>query len=178
MFKRRVPLSFPQKIRELIWPSMGWGRWIKYSQLRLIRIQDSTRAIATGVAFGASVSFTPLPGLHIITAAILSRMTGGSVLASVAGTLAGNPWTFPVMWWGSYKIGDLAFRLFGGQVIDMPRHLTWDIFIDELSRHPTELMIPWVSGGIILMGLSWPIFYILSYRMVKTMRHKRKHRHA
>lgn len=155
---------------------MGWGRWFRYTQLKIIRLEESTRSVAIGLAFGASVSFTPLPGLHIISAALLSRLAGGSALASLAGTLVGNPWTFPIMWWMAHRVGDYTFRLFGGKVVEMPKGLDWASFKYELSHHPMELIIPWEAGGIILMALSWPLFYILFYRMVKTLRHKRGHK--
>lgn len=156
----------------LLWPSIGWKRMLKYIQLRLIRLKGSTHSIAMGFAFGASISFTPLPGSHIIGAGLLSFVTRGNVLASVVGTLVGTPWTFPFMWWAAYKIGDYAFRLFGAHIIEMPQHLTWDFLIDEITHHPMDLMVPWITGGFILMALSWPIFYILCYRAVDNLRKK------
>ncbi len=172
MFQRRTPLSILQKMREIVWPSMGWRRTYRYAQLRLIRIGDSTGAIARGLAFGMSISFTPLPGTHIISAIGLTMATRGNVLAAVAGTVIGNPWTFPLMWWMAYKLGDFSFRLFGATPIEMPKNFTWDDFLNAIVQHPMDLVVPWVCGGFILMGLSWPIFYIVSYRMVKKLRHK------
>jgi uncharacterized protein (DUF2062 family) len=174
MFKRKTPLSITQKTMSLLWPSMGWKRMFKYIQLRLIRLKGSTRSIATGFAFGASISFTPLPGTHIIGAGILSVLTRGNVLASLVGTLIGTPWTFPIMWWFAYQIGDLAFRLFGAHIIEMPKDMTWAFVVDEISNHPMDLMVPWITGGFILMAITWPIFYILSYRAVSNLR--KKHR--
>lgn len=172
MFKRKVPLPLSQKIGSLLWPSIGWKRMFHYIQLRLIRLKGSTRSIATGFAFGASISFTPLPGSHIIGAGILSVLTRGNALASLVGTLVGTPWTFPIMWWAAYKIGDFAFRLFGAKIIDMPKDLTWAFLVDEITNHPMDLMVPWITGGFILMALTWPIFYILSYRAVDKLRRK------
>ena len=172
MFKRKTPLTLSQKALSLLWPSIGWGRMLKYIQLRLIRLKGSTHSIATGFAFGASISFTPLPGSHIITAGILSVLTRSNVLASVVGTLVGTPWTFPLMWWLAYKTGDFAFQLFGAKIIAMPENLTWAYLVDEISNHPMDLMVPWITGGFILMAISWPIFYILSYRAVDNLRKK------
>ena len=156
----------------LLWPSMGWERLLKYIQLRLIRLKGSTRSIATGFAFGASISFTPLPGVHIIGAGILSFLIRGNLLASLVGTLIGSPWTFPIMWWAAYKIGELTFHLFGAKMIEMPADLTWAFLVDEITHHPMDLIVPWVTGGFILMALSWPIFYILCYRAVDKLRKK------
>lgn len=177
MFQRKTPLSPQQKLQQILWPSMGWARTWRYAQLRLIRIQASAKSIATGFAFGASISFTPLPGTHIIGAAALSLITRGNVLASLGGTLLGNPWTFPLMWWAAYKVGEASFHLFGGHLVDMPDHITLAFLWDEITRHPMDLVVPWTVGGFILMALSWPLFYILSYRMVSRLRHKHNRHH-
>ena len=171
MFQRKIPLTMFQKIREIIWPSMGWRRTYRYAQLRLVRIGDTTAAIAIGLAFGMSISFTPLPGTHIIFAIALTMLVRGNVLAALAGTVIGNPWTFPLMWWGAYRVGQFVFYSFGVKTMEMPQHFTWDDFVYAITDHPMDLIVPWVCGGFILMALSWPIFYILSYRMVRKLRH-------
>lgn len=150
----------------------------KYTQLRLIRLKGSTRSIATGFAFGSSISFTPLPGTHIVGAAGLSLATRGNVLASVVGTLIGTPWTFPLMWWMAYKVGEGTFKLFGAHIVDMPKDITWDFLVEEITQRPMDLMIPWIVGGFVLMAVTWPIFYVLSYRMVDNLRKKYRPRGA
>ena len=179
MFQRRTPLTSSQKIISILWPSMGWRRLFQYIQLRLIRLKGSTRSIASGFAFGASISFTPLPGTHIIGAGLFSFVTRGNILASLVGTLIGTPWTFPIMWWAAYRTGEFAFHLFGAKMIEMPDNLTWDFLVNEITHHPMDLMVPWIVGGYILMALSWPIFYILCYRAVDRLRKKyrREHHH-
>jgi len=153
---------------------MGWQRFFRYGQLRLIRIKGSTYSIAAGFAFGASVSFTPLPGTHVIFAAIFSVLTRGNILASLVGTLIGNPWTFPLMWWAAYKVGDFSFRLFGAKILEMPDDITWDFLVKEITESPMDLMLPWAIGGFILMMITWPIFYIFAYRMVDRLRIKHR----
>ena len=177
MFKRRTPLTRSQKIMSLLWPSIGWQRMLTYTQLRLIRLKGSTRSIATGFAFGASISFTPLPGTHILGAGLCSVLTRGNVLSSLVGTLVGTPWTFPFMWWAAYKTGDIAFHLFGANIVEMPKNLTWAFLVDEFTHHPMDLMVPWITGGFILMALSWPVFYILCYRAVDRLRKKYRRDH-
>ena len=52
MFKRRVPLTRLQKLREWVWPSMGLVRAGRYTMHRLMRIKDTTHKIALGLAMG------------------------------------------------------------------------------------------------------------------------------
>lgn len=170
MFGRRDKRTLTQNIRELLWPSMGWKRTFRYVQHRLVRIKDTTGSIARGMAFGAAVSFAPVPGTHIITAGVLSWMTRGNVLASVIGTLVGNPWTFPLMWWGAYKVGDFVFFALGLPIREMPEEFTWNNLVHEIKTDPLELFVPWVCGGFILGALAWPVFYIIFYRLVRQAR--------
>lgn len=174
MFGRRKKRTVTENIRELIWPRMGWRRTFRYVQHRLVRIKDTTGSIARGMAFGAAVSFTPMPGTHIASAAFLSWASRGNVLASVVGTLAGNPWTFPFMWWAAYKTGGWVFFILGLPVREMPDHFEWKHLVHEVTTDPLGLFIPWVCGGLILALLSWPLFYLIFYRLVRQARRRQK----
>lgn len=171
MFQRKKPRTILQKAREAVWPSMGWKRMFRYIQLRLLRLDDTTPSIAIGLAFGVTISFVP-PGIHILSAVGLSVLFGGNILAAVVGTLFGNPWTFPIMWWMSHKVGDFFFQMFGWEVAHIPPNFTLESFMSALSEQSIGFIAPWALGGVILMVVFWPVFYILSYRMVKGLRHK------
>ena len=73
----------------------GLKRTLKYWLHRISRIPDSTYAISAGIAFGASISFTPFVGLHFILAGLLAWVFRANIIASAIGTIVGNPWTFP-----------------------------------------------------------------------------------
>lgn len=176
MFKRRIKRSFLENIREILWPHMGWGRFLRYLHHRILRLPATPYELASGLSFGAAISFVPLPGTHIISAAFLTALTRGNVLASVVGTTIGNPWTFPLMWWGAYKVGEFTFALFHLPVNKMPDQFVWGDLLHEIEQHPFELLVPWVTGGIILALLSWPCFYMASYHMIKRARAKRGHK--
>ena len=70
-----------------------------------MRLDDSSHAIAIGVAAGTFISFTPLMGLHIILAAALAWVLRGNMVAALLGTAVGNPFTFPAIWLASYRTG-------------------------------------------------------------------------
>lgn len=173
MFGRRIKRTLTQNIREALWPSMGWQRTFRYVQHRLVRIKDTTSSIARGMAFGAAVSCAPVPGTHIFTAALLSWMTRSSVLASVVGTLVGNPWTFPFMWWAAYKLGDWMFYALGLPVREMPEKFEFGELMHEIKTDPLGLFVPWVSGGFMLAFLTWPVFYLIFYRIVRQARRRK-----
>jgi len=70
-------------------------RSIKFVKNKVIRIRDFPEAVSIGLAWGASISVTPLLGLHIIICFLGTYIMKGNLLAAAAGTVLGNPWTFP-----------------------------------------------------------------------------------
>ena len=67
----------------------------------------SNYAIASGVACGAMVSFTPLLGLHFLLAIMFAFLIRGNLIAALTGTFVGNPITFPFIWGLIYNVGAL-----------------------------------------------------------------------
>ncbi|HUF44233.1 MAG TPA: DUF2062 domain-containing protein [Aestuariivirgaceae bacterium] len=107
LFRRRLGLTFLQRMLIFLWPRRGLQRGWRYLWHRMTRISASPHAIALGIAVGVFVSFTPFIGLHFIIAAVISLAVGGSIVASAIGTAAGNPLTFPFIWLASYNLGAL-----------------------------------------------------------------------
>jgi len=105
MFDRRTRRPAVAKLREIIWPCMGWPRALVYYWHRLQRIPGSPESVAAGFACGAAASMMPLMGLHFILSALFAWALRGSIIASAFGTVVGNPWTFPFIWIGTYEIG-------------------------------------------------------------------------
>lgn len=105
MFRRRHPLPFLQWLQGLVWPRTGWRRFGVYHLKRLVRLPGTPHSIAVGVACGTAISFTPLIGFHLLGGVLLTLALRGNLLAGVAGTLIGNPWTLPFMWLASYEVG-------------------------------------------------------------------------
>lgn len=105
MFKRRTPRSLSTIFTNILWPKIGWRRTLVYYWQRLIRIPGSPESIAAGFACGAAASMMPLVGFHFLLSVLLALMMRGSVLASMFGTVVGNPWTFPFIWLGTYEFG-------------------------------------------------------------------------
>lgn len=97
VFKRRHKPPFWSRLRHAVAPPRGWLRGMEYLAHRVRRLPDTPERIALGFACGAFASFTPLFGLHILLAIGLARMLRANMLASVFGTVVGNPLTFPLI---------------------------------------------------------------------------------
>jgi uncharacterized protein len=95
VFKRRDKPPLLSRIRHAFLPRTGWRRGIEYLGHRIQRLPDTPHRIALGVSCGVFASFTPFFGLHFILAVVLAKLVRGNILASLIGTFAGNPLTFP-----------------------------------------------------------------------------------
>lgn len=105
VFKRRKSLPFFQRVGQLFYPRRGWRRAFEYIAHRIKRLPDTPHKIALGFACGAFASFSPLFGFHVVYAAICAFVVRGNILASILGTVVGNPLTFPVIATVSLKLG-------------------------------------------------------------------------
>jgi len=97
IFRRRDRPPFASRARDFLYPRRGWRRAIEYIGHRVRRIPDTPHRIALGFACGVFVTFSPFFGLHFLYAALLAWMLRANVLASLIGTFAGNPITFPLI---------------------------------------------------------------------------------
>lgn len=97
VFKRRDRPPIVTRLREAVLPRGGWRRAIEYLAHRVRRLPDTPHRIALGLAIGVFVSFTPFFGVHVAAAAAFAWALRANVVASLIGTLAGNPVTIPLI---------------------------------------------------------------------------------
>ena len=175
MFKRKTPLTKLQLLCEVFWPSMGWRRAFKYMRHRIIRLADSSKKIAAGMALGASISFTPLVGTHFIQAGVLAHLTGANVPASLVGNFVGNPWTFPFMWWAAISLGSFLFGLIGLPTSTaLPEHVDFQIMWQLITHEPLRIFLPWLLGGYLIALLAWPLFFLMFLNIVRAGKKARR----
>lgn len=176
MFQRRTPLSRWEKIASFFWPKAGWVRASTYLWHRLRRLPGSSYAIAAGFASGAAVSFLPLSGLHFLLGALLAWVIRGNILASALGTVVGNPWTFPLIWIGSYRLGGWILAGIYDQVpTATPRFAAvfdtlWQgVMEGNISQALNSVLPIWwpmMVGGTVMAILAWVGFYWLLRRAI------------
>lgn len=149
LFKRRVQPTVWEQFRVAIWPRRNWSRSFRYFLLRLWRIPGTPHSIALGCAAGVFAIFTPFLGFQMLLAAALAWGLRGSVVASAIGTFAGNPVTYPLIWIGTFTLGN--FFLGGAASAEI------DGFPDkaEALGHGIKQMSPQAIGTA-LHGL-WPV---------------------
>lgn len=175
MFKRRNPLSLSKKFQELVWPSMGWARMAAYLKHRTTRIPDSSYRITMGLALGAAISFSPFVFTHIIQGCIIAFFVRANYIAVAIGTIIGNPWTFPFIWYGSIKLGAYIFSLFGLPASTyVPEAVTLEIFWSLIKNDPFRILLPWMTGGYLLCLITLPIIYFSLLPVIKAAKRARR----
>lgn len=185
MFKRRIPLAPIQKLREWLWPRRGWFRAGMYVMHRLSRLPGSGYSIACGFAFGAAISFTPFVGLHIVLASALAWLFGGNVLAALVGTMIGNPWTFPFIWLGLYKLGNVIL-IRNGEYSHPPPDFS-DVFVslweatlsfdvNGFAHGISTVILPMTIASIPFFILAWVASYFSMKFLVDGFKRRRMFR--
>jgi uncharacterized protein (DUF2062 family) len=165
-------------VREFFWPSMGHRAMARYVLLRVIRLAENPHKVALGVAVGVFVSWTPLLGLHNLLIILICWLLGASILAGLAAALVGNPWTFPLMWWGSYELGN---RLLGTRHVDVVKvfeGMTLDRFWHHLWPLLKVVFLPVGLGAVPLGLVSAGLCYWLTLKLMKTYHLRRAARWA
>jgi uncharacterized protein (DUF2062 family) len=105
VFKRRNPKSWGLWAREMVYPTGGFWRAIRYVTLRMRRLPDQPHRIARGVFAGSLIGFLPLPGLQFIGAWLFARGIRGNVLSALLATFNSNPVTTPFFAVGAMALG-------------------------------------------------------------------------
>lgn len=151
-------------------------RLLKYYRHRVGRLPGTPYQIAAGFANGMAISMTPFVGLHVVLGMVLCLITRASPFAMVIGSvIGGNPWTFPFIWVGSYKLGQwfLSHKATTEGVENMR--------LADLFHHPVEVLVPMLLGCLPLFAGVWLVSYGLLFPIVRRRQHlrrTRRERHA
>ena len=192
VFKRRTPRTYMRLLIEAFWPRGGWTRAFHYVRHRVRRLPDSSQKIARGVFAGVFTSFTPLFGLHFVTALMIAKLVRGTILAAILATFFGNPITFPIIAFSSMKLGHLIlgtqfdesthatlFGKFVGAGQDL-KHNFFAIFTDataqwgNLYNFYNEIFLPYLVGGIVPGLAAGVICYYLSEPVIAAYQKRRR----
>lgn len=176
LFRRRHKPSFLANLRGWVWPSSGWRRAGLYVWHRLARLPGTPHSIAAGFACGAAVSFTPFLGLHILLGFALAAIVRGNLLATVIGTVVGNPWTFPLFFTFTGMVGA---ELLGEDIMVTLPVWDWDaIFMSPVDYFAKFLPVvfPLIVGAIPVATAVWFLVYLVFKGLITRYRAARRSR--
>lgn len=183
LFKRAKSCGFCRSMRNFFFPKCGWKRVYLYYKHRIFRKSSSAYSITAGLSSGVAVSFSPILGTHLIQAFILSKIIGGSIPASMVGTIFGNPWSFPFIFASSYFSGKWFIELISFNQICkvLPEHINFSLMLNDpgeffsyLIENPFSLFTPMLIGSWIMGAVAWIISFIVLYYPVASIRNMYK----
>lgn len=139
---------------------------------RVLTLDDSPHSIALGVFIGTLVAYQPIVGFQMIVGAIVCKLIGANVIASLPLAWITNPITIVPIYFITYRLG----VVFTG---DAP--ITYDDiaalwtaigqlgFVDgivEGTRMLLGIFWPMVLGGLLIGVVNGALFYVLVRRLV------------
>lgn len=84
------------------------GRTVRYQWLRLLRLRGDSSALARGVAIGVFIGLTPTIPFHTILIIFFCAVGRGNLVAGLfVSFLLSNPFTIPVQYYVSWKVGTI-----------------------------------------------------------------------
>ena len=137
--------------------------------VRIKELQGDPRYVATGMAIGVFVGVTPTIPFHTLIAIATAFILRGSKPAAAIGVWFANPITIPIFYIGSFKVGTLILN----------RPIPFDVKFESISALMTlglDVTIAMIVGGAVLGILPAIVAYILTYRIVTTVREKARKR--
>jgi len=170
LFRRREAENWFDRMRVHLWPRRSWTRSSRYVVYRLRRLSDTPHAVALGFAIGVFTALTPFLGTHMVMAALLAWVIGGSVVAALLGTFIGNPLTYPLIWYSTYEVGNL---MLGGRIDNKSIDLSGGIFqksLEQLWPILKPMTLGSIPVGLALAALS----YVIVKPMVEAYKHRRR----
>jgi uncharacterized protein len=143
--------------------------WVKELFVRIKKLHGDPRYIASGMAIGVFVSVTPTIPFHMIIAVTLAFVLKGSKPAAIIGSWFANPITIPFFYVGSFKVGTFILNK------PIPFNVKFES-ITALMSLGRDTTIAMVVGGAILGILPAIVAYILTYRIMTTVREKARNK--
>lgn len=170
LFRRRENESWAEQLRVHLWPRRSWSRSSRYVLYRLRRLSASPHAIALGFGAGAFAAVTPYLGTHMAMAALIAWALGGSMVAALLGTFVGNPLTYPVIWFASYKLGNIMLGTHPEKTKVDFSHALFKSSFDQIWPILKPMTLGAIPIGLLVAGAC----YALVKPMVGAYQHRRR----
>ena len=159
------------------------ARRLKYFFIsRVLRVDDTPRRIALGVAIGIFITWTPTIGFQMILTVALAWLLGANKLVGVPFVWISNPATAWFIYYPNYWVGN---KILGGDwpKPDFIKGMRWNgSWVRTVQTWWTEIYraIPPLFLGSILMGLMLGAiaYFATYYAVVKYREHRRRRRDA
>lgn len=175
--------TFLQRVRYALWPRRSWKRSFTYYSKRVRRLSGSPYTIAMGVACGVFSAVTPFFGFHILIALGGALILRGNLLAAGISTALCNPFTYPLILAGTYKLGN-AIQNLGDTTVIAVQSVGETVLVPEIAHGLTlqaiaklwpvlkTMMIGAIPAGLVIASIAFVICYtsVNAYRIARVRR--------
>ncbi|MFO7667683.1 MAG: DUF2062 domain-containing protein [Desulfobacterales bacterium] len=131
------------------------------------QLKGEPNFIASGMAIGIFIGITPTFPFHTVLALALAYILRASKAAAALGVWIGNPLTIPFIYIGSYKTGSL---ILGNSLPFDAKYATFT----ELTKLGLNATLALVTGGVIIGIVPAAAAYLITRRLVKKFRSRRR----
>jgi len=190
-FGRRDKKPLYKQFKSFIKLIYSFSRTKKYINLSLKRMKGSPRDLAAGLATGLAISFTPFIGLHTLLAILLAWIISASMAAAIIGTLFGNPWTFPFIWYLTYEVGQFLYQGLGSNyksfsfsyiktevftLLNIIKNIIIFANFQEIKLNLAKLnVIPIMAlGSVPFIFVSWLLSYFIFFNILQSYKKRIK----
>lgn len=136
-------------------------RALKRTYYRFLRLRGTPRQIGQGLALGVFIGMTPFLGFHTVIAVMLAAVLRWSKIAAGVGVFVTNPFTAPLIYPLTYKLGAAVSGL--SKMSHFPKLFEPGGVIGLMKNSPMILVDLLVGGVIIGLPLAIVSYYIAFY---------------
>jgi hypothetical protein len=130
---------------------------------KLVRVDDSPKRIARGVAIGVFWGIIPTFGFAILFSLPTAVLLKANKFSAVLGTFVANPFTTPFIYAFEYKIGQLVLKT-------APLPFSWSLFrLENLLNLSRSILV----GSSLLATVIALITYFLTFGIVLGYRRRK-----
>lgn len=149
---------------------MNLKRTLRYHYLRIKNLKGNPRVIASGMAIGVFIGFTPTVPFHILLILLTTSLFKSSRVAGIIGaTVVSNPATIPFLYYLAYRLGQWITAI----EISLPPAYS----MIDLVHTGWKLTLTMLVGGVALGLIPAIITYFCTLYGFKYLRTKYRVRH-
>lgn len=138
---------------------MIFNEAIKTRFHQFVSIDEPPHRISLAFAIGVFIAFSPTIGLHTISAVAAAWLFKMNRAVIIAGSLVSNPWTMVFVYGSSICFGSFILQNENSCFIE-------SLGKNELMAYPKTMLMPYLTGTIVLGIIVALISYFLLYMVL------------
>lgn len=167
--------ALPAKNKSSKKRTTGIRRFLRYFQLRFIRLRGSPHELALGMALGIFTGSMPVLPFQIVLAVLLALIFKGSKIAAALGTWISNPLNWYFLYYYSYKIGAAILQLpntngvFASVMASVRNSEDGWLIAGKIVNAGGHMIAAFLIGGLVLGLIIAPPFYFVFLKVFRSL---------